>query len=246
MKITNRYNLPDSIVRAVTNDLYSKGDCDFSVTELLLPPQIYALRKKYANEIEEDVSDRIWSLLGQGMHAALERANLKGIAERRLVMEVGPYKISGGMDLYEENGVLTDYKMTSTFKIKTRDYDDYIFQLSAYAAILEYHGHVVNGIRVIAFLRDWMKRDVGKAGYPECQVATIDLPRISMPKMLELMLARANALAATDKQEMYRACSPNERWANPKSYGKRCEDYCSISRAGKCDQYNKYLRNGDA
>ena len=40
--ITNVLNLPEAIVRAVTRDTYSKGQAEFSVTELLLPPRVRA------------------------------------------------------------------------------------------------------------------------------------------------------------------------------------------------------------
>jgi len=61
MKLTNNLRLPDPMVRAVGNDSYTKGDADISVTELLTPPQLRALRIKHHDEIVEDVSDRIWS-----------------------------------------------------------------------------------------------------------------------------------------------------------------------------------------
>lgn len=251
MRITNRYNLPDAIVRAVTNDPYNSGDCDFSVSQLLQPPQIYALTKKHWDELEEDVSDRIWSLVGQSVHTILERANVEAIAERRLVMELGGFKISGGMDSFHpESGTLTDYKVTNVFKVMKSDYEDWILQLNFYRAILMANGERVDNLKIVAILRDWMKREVGKkAGYPECQVVTVPIQVMDHAKVLELMLQKANALREAETRVMggvaARNCSPNERWANPKSYGKRCEDYCSISRAGKCDQYNKYLRNGD-
>ena len=44
MILTNKHNLPEAIVAAIMNDSYTKGDADISVTELLSPPQLRALR----------------------------------------------------------------------------------------------------------------------------------------------------------------------------------------------------------
>lgn len=51
MKYTNKFNLPDGLARAVMNDPYSKGDADFSVTELLDPPQLTQFRKPHARVV---------------------------------------------------------------------------------------------------------------------------------------------------------------------------------------------------
>src|SRR5258706_69449 len=68
--VTNKHGLPDAIVRAVLNDPYDRGDADFTVTQLLQPPQLARLTQ--ANPIPEDVSDRIWALLGHAVHVILE------------------------------------------------------------------------------------------------------------------------------------------------------------------------------
>jgi len=74
MKWTNRGGFPEAIVKAITNDSYSKGDADFSVTELINPPQIKALQKLYESVLVKDVSENIWMLLGTSVHNILEEA----------------------------------------------------------------------------------------------------------------------------------------------------------------------------
>lgn len=78
MKLTNKHNLPEPVVDAVKNDTYNKGKAGYSVTELISPPRIRVLREQHWEELEEDVVDRIWSLMGQLMHLLLERASYKG------------------------------------------------------------------------------------------------------------------------------------------------------------------------
>jgi hypothetical protein len=104
VKITNKYNLPDSIVQAVTNDPYDSGSSDITATTLLKPPQMVALEKIHGNEIENDAVDRIWSLLGQSVHHILDRAdNGNVITEARFFTYVNGWKVSGQIDRLEMN-----------------------------------------------------------------------------------------------------------------------------------------------
>ena len=43
MNITNKYNLPDVLLRFARNKNYSKGDAKLSVTELIDSPRVVAL-----------------------------------------------------------------------------------------------------------------------------------------------------------------------------------------------------------
>ena len=72
MKYTNTNNIPKEIIRAVSNDSYSKGASTISVTGLLQPPRIRILREEYDDDIVVDVSNEIWKLLGQSVHTILE------------------------------------------------------------------------------------------------------------------------------------------------------------------------------
>src|SRR3546814_2141867 len=62
---TNRLNLPASIVNAVSNDPYTRGNAHISITGLIGPARKRQLEIRHADEITEDAADRIWSLLGQ-------------------------------------------------------------------------------------------------------------------------------------------------------------------------------------
>src|SRR5512133_1083402 len=103
MKLTNTHGLPASIVKAITNDDYSgpKGQEDkIGVTTLIGPPKIYFLKKKHWAEIEEDASDRLWSLLGQAVHKVMERAEDKTtISEERIEETIDGLTVSGQMDV---------------------------------------------------------------------------------------------------------------------------------------------------
>ena len=120
MKLTNKLNLPSAIQLALLNDDYSKRMADFSVTELLQPPQISALLATHDEVLETDVSDEIFKLLGKSVHSILEKAgasDLGVLSETIIVEEFEGVKIKGQMDyLYLAEGLLQDFKITTVWK----------------------------------------------------------------------------------------------------------------------------------
>lgn len=213
MKITNKLNLPQAIVDAVQNDAYSRGGADISVTELIDSPRIRTLKKAHDNEIEEDASDRIWSLYGQSVHTILERANRTAIAERRLSMEIEGWVVSGGMDVYEEEGgFLRDYKMTSVWSLIFGDRGKWEAQLNCYAVILRHHGHKVERIQAIALLRDWSKNKAADdPSYPQAGVVNIELP-VWEPDVAEKYVRERVILHKQASLSALPECSKEERW----------------------------------
>jgi hypothetical protein len=73
VKITNKHNLPQTIVNALQRPTYSKGKADISVTELIAPPQLVALKHKHKDDLESDAADMVWSLFGSAVHSILEQ-----------------------------------------------------------------------------------------------------------------------------------------------------------------------------
>lgn len=72
IKFINPENIPALLLRAIEKD-YHNVDGDISVTELINPPQIKAL-KKLDFELEIDASREIWRLIGSAVHGLLEDA----------------------------------------------------------------------------------------------------------------------------------------------------------------------------
>lgn len=214
MKLTNHTGLPQPIFDAVKNDGYSRGIADVSVTELISPPRKVALEAKHHEEMEEDCSDRIWSLLGQSIHTILERANVKGIAERRLSIEVAGWKISGGMDLVEENGTLVDYKTTSAWSCKDGVKPEWEQQLNIYAEILRQNGTPPKGLKVIAILRDWSKLEAKRSpDYPQRQVVSFQVPLWLAVEAQTFIRERVGLHQAS--RTALPLCTASERWAKP-------------------------------
>ena len=72
MIITNKFNLPKTIVNVVKRPQYTKGKAKLSITEIMNSPRIVQLRKKHEAEIEQDVADMVWSIFGTAVHGLLE------------------------------------------------------------------------------------------------------------------------------------------------------------------------------
>lgn len=212
MKITNKFNLPESIVSAIRNDPYTSGPCHISVTRLISPPRKVALEKAHYKDLEEDASDRVWSLFGQAMHVVLERAGQNAITEARHSIERQGWVLSGALDHFDSTtGLLSDYKVTSCYAIKNGSRSEWIAQMNILATILREHGYTVNQLQIVVILRDWSKSQAHRStDYPTQPVVVIEVPLWSEEKCEEYIDERIRLhQAARDKLP---ECSAEERW----------------------------------
>lgn len=212
MTLTNRMNLPDGIVQAVSNDPYTRGNSDISVTQLITPPYQRKLRESV--DQVEDVSDRIWSLIGQSVHSILERAYAgKGLVEQRLYMKVNDWMVSGQFDVIEDK-CLMDYKVTSVWSVKGDTKIEWEQQLNL-LRLLAIDNHMeVDSLKIIAILRDWSKGKANSADYPEVQVVPIDIPVWPIEQAREYMLERVKL----HQQPNPPPCTAVERWQTQDVY----------------------------
>lgn len=252
-QITNRLGLPEAFVNAVKNDSYSPGSSDFTVTELIGPPRIGALKRKHRDEITEDASDRVWNLIGQVSHGILERSNTVDLVEKRFYTEILGSKIGGQFDsLILETATLSDYKVTTVWKFKADESgylkvpDEYTAQLNILAYILAKNGIKVNALKTVAILRDWSKPEARRnKDYPQTNVLNLDVPyweEDDTRKYLEERVAlhqSAQKLLASGIEPPI--CTPEERWLKPTKYATKKKD---AKRATKLyDTYDEASRN---
>lgn len=218
MKVTNECGLPDAIFQAVKNDPYTKGDADYSVTQLLKPPRMVALEREHYESLTEDASDRIWSLLGQVVHGILERAETEAIAENRWHVVVGGKRISGGMDRFLlKDGLLQDYKFTTVWKFRDGLPREFVEQLNCYAHILRQNGQTVKRLQIVAILRDWSKPESKRnISYPRHQCILLDVPLWEPYEALRFISERVSLHEAA--RLVLPLCSKDDRWAKPDIY----------------------------
>lgn len=217
MKLTNDFDLPEPIVQAVLNDGYTRGDADISVTQLLDPPRKIALTKQHEDELTEDVSDRIFSLLGTAVHNVLEKAEVPGLQEERLYAEYGGWTVSGQFDYMDEDGILWDWKTASTYELQNGVKGGRTEQLNCYAALARLNGLTVSGLRVGFILRDWSKtKSKRETNYPPHQVVVYPITLWS-PAQQDAFIeerVRLHQAALINLPE----CSDEDRWARPNKY----------------------------
>jgi len=190
MKLTNKNNLPNVIYQAVKNDRY-RSEADISVTGLIEPPRIRQLKKRHSKQIQIDVTEFVFPLIGNNAHAILERANVAdSLQEERLFTKVHGWTVSGQPDFYE-NKILSDLKITSMWTVLNGVKDDWTRQLNPYAFMYREYGFEVDGLQVIAILRDWSKvRAVNDPSYPQLQVETLDVEMWPHDKTGEYLFER--------------------------------------------------------
>lgn len=233
MQLTNKHNLPDAVVRALGFDNYSKGDADYSVTEIIDAPRIRALQWLHREKIERDVTDNFFSLLGRAVHQILEWGAERtpgATAEERLFLTTNvdgvDVTVSGSMDLQEAAGKgvdISDYKCTSvmSFQSEKSSWDE---QLNLYAHLVrETKGKKVRSLRIVAFLRDWTKSKAKRdPNYPQSPIAIQkialwhpDDAASFLQERLRLHMNAGEAVMCGDEPEM---CSAEERWEDDPTF----------------------------
>src|SRR5665213_939830 len=158
-KITNKNEYPESVVLAISNDKYDKGDCEFSATGLITPPRIRVLREKHADEIEVDVDDQLFMLYGKMGHTLLEYANKNQLVEKRFFGLIDGVRISAQIDSLslEPDGTLIDWKFTSVYGFKHGQpvKDEWVVQMNIQLELLRQNGLDAQRMQIWGLLRDW-------------------------------------------------------------------------------------------
>ncbi len=227
MKITNKHNVPETLVALASRDYYSKGKSDYSVTEIISPPRIQRLRRLHHEEMEQDVSDMLWQLLGSALHVVAERGVAEGhITEERLIAEVDGVKLSGAIDIQkvESDGVtITDYKFTSAWALR-QDKPEWEAQQNIYAWLVEtVKGQKVKGIQICALVRDWSRREASvKPSYPQAPIQVLELPlwdsSYTEQYIKERIEAHRMSKVQADWGDELPPCSDDERWVRETKY----------------------------
>ena len=214
MKMTNKYGLPAPMVEAIMNRPYDSEGSYITATSLLQPPLIRQLRKLHADEIEEDVIDRVWSFIGDIGHGILERSaeHTEGESERRIFLDIEGYKCSGKFDYRSvTDNVLTDYKFTSAWSVVFGE-EEWHEQLNILDYLLFTDGIELESLQICAILRDWNKREAERnADYPQKQVVIVPIERWSREDQ-EIFIARRLAMHVGADEGIIPACSEHERW----------------------------------
>ena len=222
MKLTNKYGLPETVVKALTRSEYTKGESNRSITQIIDSPRVRILRQENWENMEEDVSEKMWAVLGSAAHKMFEETGDENhLTEERLYTEVEGWVISGATDVQriEEDGItVIDYKTTSVWSVILGK-KEWEYQLNCYAYLVRHaKGQKVKSLKVIAILRDWRAKDAEqKEDYPKAPIVEIDVPLWSDQEQDAYVHERVALHQEAEFQRLTGAelpeCSDSERWA---------------------------------
>ena len=250
MKITNKHNVPETLVALANKQYYSKGKADFSVTEIISPPQVQRLRRRHHEEIEQDVADMLWQLLGSALHVVAERGEADGhTTEERIFAEIDGVTLSGAIDLQHETDdgvVITDYKFTSAWALR-KDKFEWEAQQNIYAWLVStVNKKPVTSVRICALIRDWSRREASvKPDYPQAPIQVIELRLWPLEKteayIRERIELHRNAKVADDWGDALPECTEDERWIRNTMYAVKKEGRKTAIRVVEDEQEAKAL-----
>jgi hypothetical protein len=226
MKYTNKNNLPDPVVKALTSYDNSEVVQGLRVTTLIDSPRISQLRKQHSNQLTEDVSDMVWKVMGTAIHEIFEKAASNAyVSEQRLEHEIDGTIISGAIDYqFETDGEvdLKDYKSTSTYSITKGDKPEWENQLNVYAYLIRHAKRLkVRSASVVAVLRDWRRADAERRGdYPQAPIAEVPINLWSDKEQDAYVKERVrlHRVAELEKDFELPECSPEEQWERAGSW----------------------------
>jgi hypothetical protein len=258
MRYTNNYNLPQSLVDAITKNTYDVAQNNpsiISVTTLNNPPRIRLLSVRHWDKLTEDVSEGMWRLLGSAVHEVMARIDdTNRLLEERMFVDLatgeiitlkpkeklkpveGHIYISGRPDLYDTSRyMIEDYKITSVWAVKY-DKEEWVNQINCYAWFYTKLGFPVKEAHINAILRDWSASQVEKSpDYPKIPFKTIPIKLWSFAEQDKYIKERAkyhNSHLETGDTELP-VCTESERWKNDI----RCKKYCSCKNF--CSYYKE-------
>lgn len=226
MKITNKLGLPDMLVRAVERE-YEYRPKRYSITSLLDPDRVMMLKRRYNDEIEQDVSECIWMLFGTSVHYILEKGVENKKKENESVEEHLEYTFDSGYTLSgiidHVDDYIDDYKVTSVWTViygSNNEHWKKQLQMGAYLYYKE-HGVWKDKGRIIAILKDWNKKEANKnIKYPALPTTTIEFD-LGEPEEIENWIIerfKQVALLETLRDSELPMCSLEERFNKGDKY----------------------------
>jgi hypothetical protein len=227
MKLTNKFNLPDTFVNVIERPTYSKGKADISATELINSPKIVTLKKKHWDDLEQDASEMVWALFGSAVHNILEHGRGENhVVEERIHTMIEGWHLSGAIDLqevYDDGIVIKDYKVTGAWAVMNEK-QDWHNQLNIYAWMVRtVKQKPIKGLQIVAIVRDWSAREASnRENYPQSPVAMIDIPLWTDEEqdayIKERVGLHAEAYFEMNTEGALPDCTPDEMWEKPTTY----------------------------
>jgi len=269
MTITNKHNLPEGFVKAVSTEKHNVPG-SLSATTLIQGVKQIILTDRYWDLLEDDVSDRIWAIFGSAVHHVLESEGENTFPEQEMSYQVADIKVTGKIDNYDmKHGLIDDYKTASVTKVMFGDFTDWYLQGMIYAWLLRKNGFNAERCRFIALLKDHNKMDAMRdSQYPKNPVHVHEYP-VTPQGLFKIGIYIKNKVDEYKRclllsDDDIPPCAPEERWDRPPKYavmkngvkravrlfdtqeeadqlaGAKGEGYCVVFRKGESIRCQSY------
>ena len=256
MKLTNKYSLPQTLINLHEKQrgeyAETKADADISVTQLIRSPRIDLLRKKHFSEMSEDISERLWAVLGTVIHKIMEDgADEEHIAEENLFATIKGWKVKGGIDVTKIGNrvAIIDYKFTKAYKYQKGDFLDWEEQLNCYAYLLrEARGIYADELTVVMFVRDFAQGLAGtQKDYPAAPSIPVPIKLWTADEQLDFILKKVDehqdARRAFEWGDPLPRCTDRDRWLYPGRYAVQKPDAARATKTfDEENEAKKYMQ----
>lgn len=234
MKITNKMNLPYDLVKAVSPEPHNKPG-EISATTLIAGVKNIILTQRHWNELEDDVSDRIWAVFGTAVHSLLETEGETDFTEIEMKQEVSDITVTGRLDNYDmRTGIICDYKSTSVYKVKAgiadggESFRDYRTQGLIYAWLLQKNGLPATKCRFICLLKDHSKTEAERDSfYPQSPVYVYEfnVTAEGIAEIEQFIYKKVfqYKLFSSTEDNLIPECDEHERWQKKDVYAVKKE-----------------------
>lgn len=248
LKITNEKSLPLPLVTWLLNDDYDYDPDPMvvSATSLIKSTKKTLLSQAVVRsdtiQVHLDVSDKLASIRGQNLHAAIEASFTDHFKNQKIAEQLGmpvpevvmeerlyavlvvdgvEYKVSGKFDAIID-GILHDWKTESTFSFgdETKKRER-IYQLSIYAWLCAQNGKKCDTTKGVYYsvYQNWMKGLAGSDKYPSAPMLPFEVELISFPQLEMWMkdkIRERRDLSIEDVDQVL--CSRDDLWMPEPTY----------------------------
>lgn len=213
----NKYDLPEYL----ENSLYGAWEPDltrFGATSLVEPPLIRTLRAEHWNELDEDISEKLWMIHGNALDEFVKKHSRFGLCN--LKFELVWCKDSQGRDItlvvkpdyYNVlTHILADVKDTSVWTI-INGKSEYEEQVNVYDFVMNKMCPQlpIDGLELHLFPKDWKKNEKLRSGndYPEIPFKVVPQKRWSHEEQFHFIDERIKDHLENPRRE----CTPKEKW----------------------------------
>ena len=211
-------------VAEMERERYSSSG-DYSVTEIIDPPRLVRLKKRYGSETIQPLSAVIPSMMGTAMHEYFEKYLKKWVFktgyggytfEEQLEVEMLERKLSGRYDI-RDNLDLIDLKTCKVWKkVFDPDLKEWVQQQNCYAFLLKESRNIdIKRLLITAVYKDWQEgQSLRNKDYPNHQIEEYELPKWPYEVTKQFIEGRLMLhIAAEDlPDDKLPACTREERW----------------------------------